>query len=154
MKRLLLSLLVALLAGCSGSGGAAGSGAGSAGKACPNHGHHAFVVVAHLDGRVVQRCVSFSGSEISGQRLMQDSGLAFEAKAAPLGKTMCRVDGEPAAAPSCGPGWTLFQEAGGSAWLRAQSPYDLVAVRDGDALGWRYATPGATPAPPPLPPRV
>jgi len=58
--------------------------------------HHAYVVVEHLSGQSVQKCVGFSGDTIGGQALMDQSGINFQTQTYSFGKAACAVDNEPA----------------------------------------------------------
>jgi hypothetical protein len=124
------------------SSSCAGSGAG-----------HAYVVVQHLNGSTVQRCVAFSGAAIDGKQLMDRSGINYETQTFSFGLGVCAVDHEPAQFTQCfpqgAPYWSLFVEQSG-AWTAAQTGFDQITLHDKDALGWRYV-PAAdqTPSPPP-----
>ena len=115
--------------------------------------HKAYLVVTHLDGRSVQKCVGFASDQLNGEDLMKQSGIEFQSQAFSFGKAVCQIDNEPSQYSKCfadsGPNWTLFVEASG-AWTVAQTGYGAVSLHDKDALGWRY-TSEASPAPPPLP---
>ena len=132
-----------------------GSAPPSPTSSCANAGapHHAYVVVEHMSGTSLQKCVGFDGDTIGGQALMDQSGIEYQAQTFSFGKAVCQIDNEPSQYSKCfadsGPNWTLFVEASG-AWTVAQTGYGAVSLHDKDALGWRY-TSEASPAPPPLP---
>src|SRR2546423_591237 len=91
------SASLALIVACGGSSSAppASPGAGS----CVNGqaAHHAYVVVEHLSGKVVQGCVGFAGDQITGDDLMSQSRIKLNAQTfTGLGKAVCQLDGEPA----------------------------------------------------------
>jgi hypothetical protein len=114
---------------------------------------HAFVVVQHLDGTSIQRCVGFTGS-INGKQLMDLSGVAYQTQTFSFGLGVCSVDNEPAQFTQCFPQgkpyWSLFVEQSGT-WTASQTGFDQITLHDKDALGWRYV-PAAdqTSSPPPL----
>jgi hypothetical protein len=116
--------------------------------------HHAYVVVQHLSGDTLQRCVGFDGDTINGQALMDQSGLEYNAQTFSFGKAVCQVDNEPTSYPKCFPDkkpyWALFVETGG-AWASAANGYTTVDLHDKEALGWHYVQQtDPSPAPPPL----
>lgn len=117
--------------------------------------HHAYVVVQHLNGASIQRCVGFSGAYIDGQTIMDRSGIEYETRTVSSGKVVCQVDLEPTQFSECfpqnRPHWALFVESGGH-WSSAPGGYTDVQLHDGDSLGWHYVwASDASPAPPPLP---
>jgi len=123
---------------------------------CANGGapHHAYVVVQHLSGASLQRCVGFEGAMIDGQTLMDQSGVQYEAHSLSTGKAVCQVDNEPTQFSECFPPqqpyWALFVESR-SKWANATGGFTEAKLHDGDALGWHYvAAADPSPAPPPL----
>jgi len=124
--------------------------------ACSNSpAHRAYVVVEHMSGALVQRCVGFSGETIDGQALMDQSGVEYQARSVSSGKVVCQVDGEPAQYTECFPQnrpyWALFLDAGGR-WSNARGGFTDLQLHDGDAIGWHYVqATDAAPAPPPYP---
>jgi len=146
------TLALVLAAGC---GGAAGST--SSGTACVNSSaaHKAYLVVRHADRKVVNKCVGFAAAQINGGDLMKQSGIEYQAQTFSFGKAVCQLDDEPAQFSECFPKdkpfWALYELVGGQPWVQAQTAYTQVDLKDGDALGWTYASPTASPAPPPLP---
>jgi hypothetical protein len=125
-------------------------------SSCANAGaaHHAYVVVQHLSGATLQKCVGFAGDTINGQALMDQSGLEYQAQTFSFGKAVCQVDNEPTTYPKCFPAnkpyWSLFIETGG-AWASAANGYTTVNLHDKEALGWHYVQQtDPSPAPPPL----
>ena len=114
---------------------------------------HAYVVVQHLSGSTLQKCVAFTGS-INGKQLMDQSGIAYQTQTFSFGEGVCAIDNEPATFTQCFPQgkpyWSLFVEHAG-AWVPSQTGFDQVTLHDKDALGWRYVEAAAqTPSPPPL----
>lgn len=151
-NRLILAsaTLALVIAACGGSSPASPT------STCVNAGaaHHAYVVVEHLSGTSVQKCVGFAGDTIDGQALMDQSGIAFQTQTFSFGKGACSVDDEPAQFSKCFPAdkpyWSLFIETGGT-WTSATKSYDLVQLHDKEALGWHYVQQAdPSPAPPPL----
>lgn len=125
-------------------------------SSCANAGapHHAYVVVQHLSGASVQKCVGFAEDTIDGQTLMDKSGIEYQAQTFSFGKAVCQVDNEPAQYSACFPQnepyWALFIETGG-AWASATNGYTDAKLHDKEALGWHYVKAAdPSPAPPPL----
>ena len=116
--------------------------------------HHAYVVVEHMFGTSLQRCVGFSGDAIDGKALMDQSGIPYQTQTFSFGLGVCAIDNEPAQFSECFPKdkpyWSLFIETAG-AWAPAQVGFDQEKLKDTEALGWRYV-PAAdqSPSPPPL----
>ena len=116
--------------------------------------HHAYVVVQHLSGATLQKCVGFSGDTIDGEALMAQSGVEYQAQTFSFGKAVCQIDNEPTSYPKCFPDnkpyWSLFTETGG-AWASAANGYTTINLHDKEALGWHYVqATDPSPAPPPL----
>jgi hypothetical protein len=112
------------------------------------------VVVEHMSGTSVQKCVGFAGDTIDGQSLMDQSGIEYQAQTFSFGKAVCQVDNEPAQFSACFPQgkpyWALFIETGG-AWVTATNGYTDAKLHDKDAFGWHYVQAAdPSPAPPPL----
>ena len=123
--------------------------------ACANAGaaHHAYVVVEHLSGAAMQRCVGFDADAISGKALMDASGIEYGAQKLISGAAVCQVDNEPKHYTQCFPQgqpyWALFIGTRG-AWASAPGGFTDAMLRDGQALGWRYVASGSVnPSPPP-----
>ena len=116
--------------------------------------HHAYVVVQHLSGASLQRCVGFTTDTIDGKSLMDQSGIPYQTQTFSFGLGVCAVDNEPAQFSQCFPKdkpyWSLFVETSG-AWAMAQVGFDQEKLHDKEALGWRYVpATDASPSPPPL----
>ena len=142
--------LALVIAGCGGSPAA------SATSSCANAGapHHAYVVVQHLAGTSIQKCVGFAEDTIDGQSLMDKSGVEYQAQTFSFGKGACQVDNEPSQFSTCFPAnqpyWALFVESNG-AWTVATGAFDKATLHDKEALGWHYVqATDPSPAPPPL----
>ena len=149
-----LALVLSVVAACGGSGGHPTASPGSAG--CPAAPHHAYVVVQHLSGGVLQRCVGFGGSTIDGDQLMARSGIEYQTQTfSGLGKAVCQIDREPAHFSTCFPKdqpyWALYESRHGGPWITPSTGYATLVLSDGDALGWRYQPASGSPVPPPLP---
>ena len=116
--------------------------------------HHAYVVVQHLSGALVQRCVGFTGDTINGKALMDQSKVPYQTQTFSFGLGICSVDNEPQTFTQCFPAnqpyWSLFVEDGGT-WTLAQQGFDQLSLKDHEALGWRYV-PAADQSPSPPPP--
>lgn len=117
--------------------------------------HHVALVVEHGSGRVLSACVSFTGDAITGEQILNASGIEWAASDyGSLGKAICQVDYEPGTYPSnClqagQPYWATFIARGGGAW--SPTPYGVSRQTyvDGDAAGLRYDPQTGSPAPPP-----
>ena len=149
-----LALALAVTAACGGSPSGTSSNTSSSGCVNACAPHRAYVVVQHLSGTSVQKCVGFSGDTIDGQSLMDQSKIEYAAQTFSFGKAVCQVDNEPQQFTQCFPQnqpyWALFVETGG-AWAQAQNGYTQVTLHDKEALGWHYVPQSAaSPAPPPL----
>ena len=142
--------LALVIAACGGSSPANPT------SSCVNAGaaHHAYVVVQHLSGTSLQKCVGFAEDTIDGQALMDKSGIEYQAQTFSFGKGACQIDNEPAQFSTCFPVnqgyWALFVESNG-AWAIATGAFDKTGLHDREALGWHYVpTSDSSPAPPPL----
>jgi len=149
--------LALVLSGVISCGSTTTTGSATPASACINASapHHAYVVVEHLSGSSVQRCVGFSGETIDATALMDQSGIEYQTQTFSFGKAICQIDKEPAQYSEClpqgQPYWGLFLETNG-AWALAQTGYTQVALRDQEGLGWHYVSQtDPSPAPPPLP---
>jgi hypothetical protein len=152
----LAGVLFLLSAACGGSASGSPGGPVAAGCVNPSSPHRAYLVVEHLSGATVNRCVGFSGSQVAGDQLMKDGGIAYQTQHFSFGDAVCAIDREPAGFDQClpqnAPYWGLWTETKGGAWQQAQVGFAQLELGDGDAMGWRY-TPAteASPAPPPAP---
>ena len=116
--------------------------------------HHAYVVVEHLSGTSIQKCVGFAGDTIDGQSLMDQSTIRYQTQTFSFGKGVCAIDNEPAQYSECFPKdkpyWSLFIETSG-ACTAAQTGYTAINLHDKEALGWRYVdSSDQNPSPPPV----
>jgi hypothetical protein len=116
--------------------------------------HHAALIVEHGDGSVVRRCVGFDGASITGEQLLDQSGVEW---AGPdyggMGREVCQIDEEPSAyddpcLQSGKPYWAMFVSRGGGAWTGSNLGISAQAFADGDAEGFRFGVdPGAPVSP-------
>jgi len=151
------SAILALVLGATACGTSSTPAAAAATASCVNASapRHAYVVVDHLSGTSIQRCVGFSAETIDATALMDASGIEYQTQTFSFGKAICQIDNEPLQFTEClpqnAPYWELFLESD-NAWAPAQTGYTQVALRDTEALGWQYVQQtGPTPPPPPLP---
>ncbi|HYM66682.1 MAG TPA: hypothetical protein VEW68_05280, partial [Patescibacteria group bacterium] len=80
-------LLSSVVSACSSSSSIATT---SPTATCVNQSapHHAYVVVEHLTGTTVQRCVGFTGATLDGPGLMDASGLEYQTQTFSFGKAV------------------------------------------------------------------
>lgn len=149
------TLALTLMAAITACGGASGTAGTTPTPSCVNASapHHAYVVVEHLTGATVQKCVGFTADTIDGKTLMDQSGIEYQAQQFSFGSAVCQVDSEPAQYSQCFPQnkpyWSLFIETSGQ-WATSQNGYTQVTLHDKDALGWRYVpSTDQSPSPPP-----
>ena len=114
--------------------------------------NHAALVVEHGDGSAVTRCVAFAAISVSGEELLDRSGLAWSSQTfGGFGDAVCALDGEPAHYADC-PGkdsyWAVFVARGGGSWQLANLGISALVLHDGDAEGFRYVPASGTPAAP------
>jgi hypothetical protein len=151
----LAGMAMALLVSACGGGGE-GSGA-SPGVTCSGQGHSVEVVVELGDHRVVDRCVGFKGTEITGQTALHRSGIEFATEHFSFGDAVCQIDHDPKSYTDCvgtgQPYWALFLWTGSGKWKSASTGISEVKLKPGQALGWRYDSSQGTALPPPRPPK-
>lgn len=116
---------------------------------------HAALVVEHGDGSVVTRCVAFDTATVTGEWLLNASGISWSGQSfGGFGDAVCALDLEPAHYTDC-PGkdyyWAVFVSHAGGAWQLASVGISTLTLGDGDAEGFRYVPSAATPAAPPSP---
>jgi hypothetical protein len=128
----------------------------AAGCAQASSAHHAALVVEHGNGVVIRVCVSFSGAQITGEELLQRSGIEYSTQ--PFGgngDAVCQVDNEPAGYTNCfqdGKFWAMFVSRSDRTWAYSLQGVSTAEFGDGDAEGFRYQSqsgsspPGASPA--------
>jgi hypothetical protein len=111
--------------------------------------NHAALVVEHGDGSVVTRCVAFAADAISGEELLNVSGVAWSSQTfGGFGDAVCALDTEPAHYVDC-PGkdryWAVFVARGGGAWQLASVGISTLMLHGGDAAGFRYVPASGVP---------
>jgi hypothetical protein len=148
------AILALVIAACGSSSATTSSSSPASSCVNASAAHHAYVVVEHLSGASLQKCVGFDGDTVDGQTLMDKSGIEYQVQTFSFGKGVCQVDNEPMQYSECFPQnqpyWALFVETGG-AWAGAQTGYTAVALHDKEAIGWHYVQASdPSPAPPPL----
>jgi hypothetical protein len=114
--------------------------------------NHAAVVVEHGDGSVTTRCVAFATTTVTGTQLLTLSGIAWSSQTfGGFGDAVCALDGEPARYLEC-PGkdsyWAVFVASAGGSWRLASVGISSLALRDGDAEGFRYVPAAGNPVAP------
>jgi hypothetical protein len=147
MRRLILLVPAALLAALASLTPTAPVASSCAG-AGPNH---AALVVEHGGGAVIKQCVAFSGASITGEQLLNQSGVSWSSQTfGGYGDAVCALDGEPAHYLDC-PGkdsyWAVFVARGGS-WQLASLGITALVLHNGDAEGFRYVPAVGTAAAP------
>ena len=119
---------------------------------------HARLVVETSAGKVVARCVGFSGRSLPGLKLLKESHIEFSTQAFSFGVAICQVDDIPAHYTKCLPTgqdyWALFLSTNGRTWTSPSVGVSDIKVPPGGSLGLRYDSPKGTPAPPPRPTRA
>jgi hypothetical protein len=156
--RVRASILVLAIAGTAGSAIALSPLGPFAGSACAGSGpNHAALVVEHGSGLTIQRCVAFSSATITGDQLLEMSGIEYAtATFGGFGQAVCQIDNEPehfsaCLPPSPDPYWALFVSRGGGPWTVSDRGISSQTFADGDAEGFRYDLQTGTAAPPPVP---
>jgi hypothetical protein len=124
------------------------------------------LVVQHGDGSTVSKCISFSAASLTGEQVLQQSGVEYRTvDFGGLSAAVCQVDGEPATFPqtcwtSSSPFWELFVARKGGGWTWSSLGISALTFHDGDAEGLRYEAQsdqlpptllGSCPAPTPTP---
>ncbi len=150
-------LAVVFAAGFASLGETAGVAAGSApAGACASGStvRHVALVIQHGDGRTLSRCVRFSGTTMTGEQVLQASGIEYQVQNfGTLGDAVCQIDHEPASysqcLPSSGSYWALFTSPHGGAWQGASKGISELKYLPGDGVGLRYDPESASTAAPP-----
>ncbi|HEX4580044.1 MAG TPA: hypothetical protein VH498_08595 [Candidatus Dormibacteraeota bacterium] len=115
--------------------------------------HHAALVVEHGDGATTKVCVSFSDAQITGEQLLNLSGVSYNTvDYGSYGKAVCQIEGEPATYPpgcwtASSPYWAMFVSRGGGSWQSSSLGISSQTFRDGDAEGFRYESQSDSSAP-------
>ena len=152
MRRAALAAPIAgVLAG--GFGGTAALLPAAQPCAAATYSSHVTLVVEHGDARVVGLCIGFDGTSITGEQIIQASGLEYATQSyGSLGDAVCQLDSEPTTYGSCLPAggsyWAMFVSRGGGGWQNADRGISTETFGDGDAEGFRYdSQSGAEPPP-------
>ncbi|HEX4754385.1 MAG TPA: hypothetical protein VH661_01370, partial [Candidatus Dormibacteraeota bacterium] len=131
-----------VLTGFTLAGAVARVGPVAAGCAQASSAHHAALVVEHGNGAVTKACVSFSGTQVTGEQLLNLSQVPYKTvDFGSYGKAVCQIQGEPATYPSncfSTSYWAMFVSRGGGAWQTSNLGISSQTFRDGDAEGFRY----------------
>jgi hypothetical protein len=124
-------------------------------ESCAGAGsNQAALVVEHGDGSVVTRCVPFDAGTVTGEALLDASGLTWSGQNfGGFGEAVCALDGEPAHYTQCLGNtdyWAVFVSRAGGAWQLSSVGISSLTLADGDAEGFRYVpVSGVPPEPPP-----
>ncbi|MGH7704382.1 MAG: hypothetical protein ACRENY_00800 [Candidatus Dormibacteria bacterium] len=150
---LLATIAMGLVISACGGGG---SSPPTGGATCTGSGHSVELVAELGDHKVVDRCVPFSGTEISGETALRKSGIEFASQHFSYGDALCQIDHEPRSYTSCFPSgapyWALFVWSAGK-WKSSSTGISDVKLTPGEAEGLRYDPSSGTAAPPPAPPK-
>jgi hypothetical protein len=114
--------------------------------------NHAAVVVEHGGGSVVTRCVAFDANQITGEQLLNSSGIPWSGQTfGGFGDAVCAIDGEPVSYVDClgkDRYWAVFVARAGGSWQLANEGISTLTLGDGDAEGFRYVPASGIPAAP------
>jgi len=93
-RRLVHALTIAALGAALGvGGGAAHLFVAPAPCTAATYGSHVTLVVEHGDGSVIGLCIGFDGSSITGEQILQASGVHYAvAGFGSLGDAVCQID--------------------------------------------------------------
>jgi hypothetical protein len=117
------------------------------------------------DGEVVTTyCVAFSGDGITGDQLLQKTGVSVGTGGAQSGRTVCSINQtgcfnvnpndfnscfcQCAGGPTC-TYWAYFTRPYGKNWAYSSLAFNLVKAKDGDVQGWKWGAGGPSSAPAP-----
>ncbi|MHB8718437.1 MAG: hypothetical protein ACYDAC_06055 [Candidatus Dormibacteria bacterium] len=129
---------------------------GPAAPTCASAGslHHAALVIEHSDETVLEYCIGFDADRVTGQYLLQASGVEMAEQYFPsLGEAVCQIDYEPAQYPSgcwtaSSPYWGMYVSRSGADWTQSGNGVSSQTFADGDAEGFRYEAQSSRAAPP------
>jgi len=149
---ILASLLTASLSLAAAALAALAPGSPLAAPCAAAAGNRAALVVEHGDGSVLSRCVAFGTATVTGEGLLNSSGVAWSGQTfAGFGDAVCALDAEPARYSVC-PGkdsyWAVFVSSGGGPWQLADVGISSLTLGNGDAEGFRYVPSIGAPAAP------
>ena len=149
------ALAVGAVAALSACGSSTPSAPGAA--ACSSNPNHVTVVVQSSASNTVQRCVGFSGANISGISALTKSGIEVGTQTYSFGVGICQLDNIPAHYSTCLPAnqpyWALFTAQAGKAWVSPSTGVSDITLSNGDYLGFRYDPQTGTAAAPSLIPK-
>ena len=108
------------------------------------------LVVQYSDGSVVTRCVTFSESSITGNDLLNRSGLSVISSYGSMGATVCKIGNDGCSADDCfcqSPAnyWSYWYLKDGS-WQYSSLGASSRNVQSGDVEGWRWGSGSTAPA--------
>jgi hypothetical protein len=114
--------------------------------------HRAGVVVREANGDVRKMCVRFDEPSMTGEQLLQRSGLQAEVKQSQMGASVCRIGKTGCSSGNCFCKYPTFwgywtQDPGQNKWTFANVGLSTRTVKDGSLDGWVWAKNGK-PAPP------
>jgi hypothetical protein len=116
--------------------------------------NHAALVVTHADGSAVTRCVAFTTDSITGQQLLDDSGISWSGQSFSFGEAVCAIDREPESYSEClskDNYWATFTAGSDGTWQLAMVGISDIILHDGGAEGFRYVPTTGTPEAPASP---
>jgi hypothetical protein len=133
-----------------------GARVGPVGGGCAqaSSAHHAALVVEHGDGAVTRVCVSFSGTQVTGEQLLDLSQVPYNTvDFGSYGKAVCQIQGEPTSYPpgcwtASSPYWAMFVSRGGGTWQSSSLGISSQTFGEGDAEGFRYEAQSNSSSPP------
>ncbi len=113
---------------------------------------------------VTTYCVAFSGDGITGDQLLQKTGVSVGTGGAQSGRTVCSINQtgcfnvnpndfnscfcQCAGGPTC-TYWAYFTRPYGKNWAYSSLAFNLVKAKDGDVQGWKWGAGGPSSAPAP-----
>jgi hypothetical protein len=123
--------------------------AGPVPQAAPGLQHHAGLVVRFGDGHVQTACVAFDEPSLTGEQLLDRSGLRVIINpSGALGGAVCSINDQGCRYPSedcfchCTGSqceyWAYFVWVGSGGWQYSQMGASAVKVADGDLQGWSW----------------
>jgi hypothetical protein len=114
--------------------------------------HQAGLIVQHEDGSTIVKCINFQGDEITGEELLQLSGIPYSSDVTnPMGSKVCSIDGQGCSFPAedcfcqCGNTgsctyWSYFVLNQDGEWVYAPVGAKGRTVHNGDVDAWAWLT--------------
>jgi hypothetical protein len=114
--------------------------------------HQAGLIVQATDGSRITKCITFQGDEITGEELLQLSGLPYSSDVTnPMGSRVCSIDGQGCSFPAedcfcqCGNTgpctyWAYFVLNQSGEWVYAPVGAKGRKVHNGDVDAWVWLT--------------